>query len=105
MRKKVGCVVIVRDGQGEEVVLEGFAKRSVIDEVNSFVEIWAAHDQIIADIQGILRSERQWSIRFSQKEGNKAAHLLAKHALQIDIEYVWLEDCPDVVQSSVLLEK
>lgn len=79
----------------QDVVLEGDAKR-VIGEVDSLDEIWSEH--------GIKRSKHQWSISFSPREGIKAAHFLAKYALQVE-EIVWLEECPDVIKSCILLKK
>ncbi len=44
-------------------------------------------------------------VRHSQREGNNAAHVLAKLALNNYFDKIWLEKCPSSIQSIVLAKQ
>lgn len=47
----------------------------------------------------------QWKISFTPREGNKASHLLAKHAQSVSTELVRIEDVPNFINSCISFEK
>ena len=58
---------------------------------------------IIAEIQTKLRIQSQASIQFAPRGCNIAAHYVAKKALDVENQCIWLENFP--VHVSLLLSK
>ncbi|KAG6658289.1 hypothetical protein CIPAW_04G150300 [Carya illinoinensis] len=52
---------------------------------------------IIEDVKIVLKGRKDWKVRFIPIEGNNVAHLLAKHALTLDGEVIWIEEGPNLV--------
>lgn len=61
--------------------------------------------QIIQDVKGLLSSNEAWTLSYSPRESNKAAHMLAKKALSDNAEVVWIEDIPSFIHQCILFEK
>lgn len=77
----------------------------VIKAVQSKEAIATEYGVLIEDIRKLLFEREDWKIRFVHREANMVAHSLAKLALSIEKEKVWLEECPSQIFSSVLREK
>ncbi|XP_059446504.1 uncharacterized protein LOC132178058 [Corylus avellana] len=77
-----------------QVQLEGDAK-TLVDIINSDEADESGRGQLIADIRLILRAIPCWEMRFTHREGNKVAHLLAKLAKHDTMNKVWLYNPPD----------
>ncbi|KAK3195671.1 hypothetical protein Dsin_026981 [Dipteronia sinensis] len=52
---------------------------------------------VLHDIRLLLPRDSSSLVSFVLRNANMAAHGLAKFALSIDIDRIWLEDCPPVV--------
>ncbi|XP_075633831.1 uncharacterized protein LOC142606351 [Castanea sativa] len=84
-----------------ELILEG--------DSQTVVNAIASHDpgpvQIQHTVNGIKSWESQfraWKTSFTRREGNEAAHLMAKHAKQISECSIWVEDTPPIIASQIL---
>jgi hypothetical protein len=53
----------------------------------------------------VLGSLRNWNIRHVNREVNFAAHGLAKNAIRIFMDNVWLEELPNCIRDIVILEQ
>jgi ribonuclease HI len=97
------AVVFCKEVGFYEIILEGDAKQ-VVDDVNSRTPNHdvAGHfvEGIIMEMQGL----RQVSISHVGRYANNIAHLLVKEASTKEIDYVWLEDCPNFILHVVLRE-
>lgn len=49
-----------------------------------------------------IKERGNWNISFVRRDGNEAAHLLAKHGLMLLNECIWIEDVPNVIADVVL---
>ena len=57
---------------------------------------------IVTGIKSWEPKFRAWKTSFMRKEGNKAAHLMAKHAKQISKCTIWVKDTPPIIVSQIL---
>ncbi|KAF5477349.1 hypothetical protein F2P56_003998 [Juglans regia] len=87
-----------------QVVLEGDAK-AVVDSVNGYNNNHSWQGLLIEDIQFFMKGQADWSLKFTKRHGNKAAHIVAKLGMYLDSESVWIEEGPQEVLSITLLEK
>ena len=53
---------------------------------------WLRYGQIIEDARLVLESLRNWNIRHVKREANFVAHGLAKIAIRILMDNIWLEE-------------
>ena len=58
--------------------------------------------QLVAGIKYWEPKFRAWKTSFTRKEGNQAAHLMAKHAKQISECTIWVKDTPPITVSQIL---
>ena len=68
----------------------------------------ASHDpgliqiqQLVTGIKSWVPKFRAWKTPFMHKEGNKATHLMAKHAKQISECTIWVEVTPPIIASQI----
>ncbi|XP_042973059.1 uncharacterized protein LOC122304861 [Carya illinoinensis] len=87
-----------------KVQLEGDAK-SVINAVNNAEECWEWHGQLIEDVKSVLKNRKQWSVLHVNRVCNSVAHDLAKSALFVEEERVWMEDHPQELLKAVNFDK
>jgi uncharacterized membrane protein len=59
---------------------------------------------VIEDIKEELRTVPYWKVSFVRRDGNKVAHILAKYALNCDLDHKWVEP-PDCIRDLLLLEQ
>jgi ribonuclease HI len=77
-------------GRGfQKIVLEGDSLQ-VVSAIKNRSLLWATHEQVIADIQDLLRFFQSWEVCHSKLAGNAAAHLLAQAGLHHAQERVWI---------------
>lgn len=62
------------------VTFEGDAK-AIIEKVNARTESWAPYGQLIEEQKFLYTSTNNWTVSYTPREANKAAHLMAKHAI------------------------
>ncbi|XP_042979954.1 uncharacterized protein LOC122310138 [Carya illinoinensis] len=98
------AIEVCKDLAFSKVILEGDAE-AVIKKVNNVEEdlSWMGH--IIEDVKIVVKGRKDWKVRFIPREGNNVAHLLAKHALTLDGEVIWIEEGPNVITSSLIRDK
>jgi ribonuclease HI len=82
--------------------IEGDAK-VVIDALLSDDEVRSHMGNVIEDIKEELRTVPHWKVSFVRREGNKIAHVLAKTALNCNLDQEWVEP-PECIQDLLLLE-
>ncbi|KAG6626610.1 hypothetical protein CIPAW_15G062400 [Carya illinoinensis] len=100
---RMGIDIVVRDCSGE-VQLEGDAKM-VVDAVTSNTQDSSWDGQVIEDIKSVLKAQPGWSVSFSGRSSNKAAHETAKLALTLGSECIWVEEVPPEVLLAVISDK
>ncbi|XP_042972682.1 uncharacterized protein LOC122304475 [Carya illinoinensis] len=98
------AIEVCKDLALSKVILEGDAE-AVIKKVNNVVEdlSWMRH--IIEDVKIVLKGRKDLKVRFILREGNNVVHLLAKHALTLDGDVIWIEEGPNVITSSLIRDK
>lgn len=77
----------------------------VINGVNNVEEDYSWMGHIIEDIKIFLKGRKEWRVRYIPREGNNVAHLLAKHALSLEEEKIWIEGVPFVITSALRRDK
>ncbi|XP_042974746.1 uncharacterized protein LOC122306383 [Carya illinoinensis] len=87
-----------------KAIFEGKAF-SIIQAVCSSEERLEWHGQRLGDIRELLRRRPLWRVIHTYREGNLVADFLAKFALNIDDEKVWIEDGPSGYESLILGDK
>jgi hypothetical protein len=65
---------------------------------------WSMYGTIIDDTHGALRCLQKWRVTHVKREGNKAAHRLAKQSLSLHEEYVILKKTPPYILDIVSFE-
>ncbi|XP_042972892.1 uncharacterized protein LOC122304693 [Carya illinoinensis] len=83
-----------------KVQFEGDAL-AVVNAVNSPEECWERHGQVVEDLKDVLRKRRGWSVMHVNRCCNNVAHSLAKVALSMQEERVWMEDYPSEILKCV----
>jgi ribonuclease HI len=74
---------------------------NVVKAINSFEACWRPCGMMVEAMQERLIQHSKWLVSHTQKEANKVAHSLAKHALMVCHEIVWKEVCPPFLQTFV----
>jgi hypothetical protein len=60
--------------------------------------------QIVEDIKMVLTNCEYWEIRHTKRDGNSAAHLLAKMGACLDSDRIWFDCFPDCIRDIVTSE-
>ena len=87
----------------QRVHFEGEPK-IVIDDVNSPENDWSSKGMLVEDLRKELQAIPQWQMTFTRREGNKAAHALAKWASRNNVTLQWLYTTPECTQDIVRME-
>ncbi|XP_042958180.1 uncharacterized protein LOC122293763 [Carya illinoinensis] len=77
----------------------------VVNAANSEGEVGTDYSVIIEDTRKMLNNNVRWSVKFTHREANNVAHILAKLALDCSDETVWIEEGPPQIKNFVLKEK
>ncbi|KAK9999711.1 hypothetical protein SO802_019314 [Lithocarpus litseifolius] len=84
-----------------EIMLEGDSQ-TVIAAITNHDPCPIQVHHLIARIKSWEPKFRAWKSSFTRKEGNKAAHHLAKYAKHISNCIIWVEDTPLIIASQIL---
>lgn len=87
-----------------KVQLEGDVL-SVVKVVNNTEVCWEWHGQLIEELKEVLKNRRQWTVLHVNKVCNCVVHGLAKIALLVNEEKVWMEDHPQEILNCVQFDK
>ncbi|KAK2652364.1 hypothetical protein Ddye_012220 [Dipteronia dyeriana] len=97
----VGISIIARNAQGQFASEVGLwpcifetDALSVVNLINDHIVPCSEIGLILRDILVLLESFPSFSIGFVPRNGNMAAHRLAKFVLGVESSGLWLEDCP-----------
>jgi ribonuclease HI len=85
-----------------KIHMEGDAK-VVIDALLNGDEDRSPMGNVIEDIKEELCIVPHWKVSFVRRDGNKVAHVLAKYALNCDLDQEWVKPS-DCIQDLLLLE-
>jgi hypothetical protein len=77
----------------QTVDLEG-ETREIILTLSNPEEVDSVHGHFLAETRQMLGSLASWKVSHVRREGNKAAHSLAKLALSKQCNQVWINSCP-----------
>jgi ribonuclease HI len=97
------AVIFCKDVGFYEIILEGDAKQ-VVDDVNSRSPKQDVSGLFVEGIKMEMQELRGVSIAHVNREANNVAHLLAKEASTLEMDGVWLEECPNFILNAVLRE-
>jgi hypothetical protein len=90
----------------EKIILEDDSLQ-VVNVVYTTGTHWSTYEQIVADIQGVLRTLQSWKVCHAKRGANLAAHRLAKEGLNHDTYQIWVDyisvSVHEIVLSEVLL--
>jgi len=84
----------------ESIEFEGDT-REIILALRNPAEVDSIHGYLLTETRQLLDSLSSWRVSHVRREGNMAAHLLAKFALSKQSQRVWLNSCPSVLLSAV----
>ena len=98
------AVEFSRDSGLQQVILEGDSKNVVLALSETEANL-SRYGQIIEDAKVVLCGFRNWEVRHVYRQANMAAHGLAKEAAAHDSERVWLEEVPNCICQTVVLER
>jgi ribonuclease HI len=88
----------------QNVWLEGDSKL-ICDALNNKSSINSRYGHLIEDIGVVLFSFNQWKCTHIYREGNEAAHNLAREALNWSGERSWEDSCPDCIKQVISTEQ
>ncbi|KAL0009259.1 hypothetical protein SO802_010761 [Lithocarpus litseifolius] len=83
-----------------EVIIEGDSQ-VVIHALSTEQPAPLSIQQLISGTKTWLPNFRAWKARFARRDCNKAAHLMARHAKEIEDCIIWVEDTPHFIVSEV----
>ena len=86
-----------------KIHLEGDAQ-TIVNAVNSSSLDWGRMGMSVEDIQLELKSFPFWRMSFVRREGNKAAHFMARLALNNSMDQLWLNEPPNFISHIVTME-
>jgi ribonuclease HI len=87
----------------DSIELKGDA-REIILALGNFVEADSIYGNTVLEARQRLESFHSWRISHVRREGNMAAHLLAKFAVSQPSQCVWFNYCPSVLVNVVNVE-
>ncbi|XP_042952135.1 uncharacterized protein LOC122289224 [Carya illinoinensis] len=94
------CVNFCREMEVNRFILEGDALR-VVKLLSGAQEDWSYGGLIIKEAKMLLNRFTEWHAVHTKREGNKAAHVLAKGALSLNEDVYDFEEVPLCVQHVV----
>jgi ribonuclease HI len=84
-------------------VLEGDSK-NVVSAIHATFSCLRSYGHILDNIRNRLKDFPQAEVRYTSRNANQAAHLLAKSSLKFLIDCVWMKKTPSYVYSIVIAE-
>ena len=93
-----------RDIGVKDVIMEGDSLITV-NAIRGESHKWSYYGHIIEDIKVVLSNFHRWEVGHIRREGNAAAHHLAKWAIGAKNEQIWVEETPRCIEDVVLLER
>jgi len=84
----------------DSIELEGDAREIILALGNS-VESGSIYENMVLETRQMLENFHSWRISHVRREGNMAAHLLAKFAVSQPSQCVWFNSCPSVLVNVV----
>jgi ribonuclease HI len=90
---------------GFHTVLFESDSQIVVEGINCKNIDWSSKGLMLGDIQEALQGIHSWRLSFTHREGNKAAHLLAKLATMVESEKIWINKVPNCIRDIVLIEQ
>ncbi|KAF5462772.1 hypothetical protein F2P56_018753 [Juglans regia] len=97
------AVIFCRDMGIQDIIMEGDALQ-VIHVLNKATTDWSQGGVLIANAKMILNTLHSWSGSHVKREGNKAAHILARNTPSLEEDLYVLEDYPACIHSIILSE-
>ncbi|KAF5458621.1 hypothetical protein F2P56_022638 [Juglans regia] len=88
----------------QNAIFEGDAK-VVIMAVKGDEENLSYFGSLIDDIRNVLFHRKNWFLQFDYREKNSATHTLAKVALHLVEEKVWIETVPEFIVNSLEFDR
>lgn len=85
------------------LVLEGDSL-VVIEAIRSREDNLSRHGPLIAEIQVLLNQFRDFEVLNVGRQGNEAAHLLARHDRLVEDIVQWWYQCLDIIHSRVMID-
>lgn len=83
-----------------QVELEGDAL-AIIHTIKNENKCLGLQNDLIKEAKQYLKTQSQWILNFSHREGNLATHVLAKFGLSLVVESVWIKKVSNILLSVV----
>ncbi|XP_040992644.1 uncharacterized protein LOC121239461 [Juglans microcarpa x Juglans regia] len=87
---------ICNDLNLRRVVFEGDAQ-VVIKGINEDNEDFLDYGMVIVDAKKLIKLIKDWKVQYTHRSTNEVAHILAKNALKLDSEQIWIEEFPNCI--------
>jgi hypothetical protein len=79
--------------------------KGVVDGIHSTAENWSHKGMMLDDIRIQLHHVSHWQVEFIRREGNQAAHSLAKMASKDCVNQQWVFVTPDYIVDIARMER
>ena len=96
-------IIFARDLGLGEIMVEGDAS-IVISALENPEHSPSSIQKIVEGAQTKLKAFKQWKTNHVRRHCNFAAHLLARHACNIDDCVIWVEDTPPMIADQICMD-
>jgi hypothetical protein len=87
----------------QSLMLEGDAS-VVIEALRREGEDLSRFGNVILETKELLKGFHFWEANLVRREGNNAAHLLARHATKQELNQVWVDSFPSCISGTICNE-
>ncbi|KAG2689722.1 hypothetical protein I3760_09G152300 [Carya illinoinensis] len=115
---KAGFGIVIRDEKGEVLTaccdqrphvqnpaIAECDAQTIVKAVNEEMPDFPCYGSIVLDVKKLLEQQVGWKIQYIHRSSNGAAHSLAKEALKLDTEVIWMEETPACIAECIEIEK
>ncbi|KAF5461306.1 hypothetical protein F2P56_017417 [Juglans regia] len=95
---------ISRDLGFHRVVFEGDAQ-NIVRAINEDNTDYPSYGSIIHDAKKMLQQQQGWKVQYAHRTSNEVAHKLAKQALCLESEFIWMDVMPTFISDRIDMEK
>ena len=66
--------------------------------------LWTNYGPNVEEAKEVLNGRHPWEIKHDQRSANKAAHTIARWAISLSVNQLWLTTTPPCIRDIVLVE-
>lgn len=96
-------VVLAQEVGGSRILLEGNSS-VIVSALGAREPSLRAYGQILNNIESMFSHFSLVEVQHVSRSANRAAHVLAKHALSQLLNNTWVAECPSIIQNVVVAD-